>query len=240
MARIQRFSKEAERFKIQEGVFDEYTMKTLIKLSTKGYFHVLDYPISTGKEADVYRATKRSGKHVAIKIYRIETTKFRSMWPYLHGDPRFSRIGRSRRAIITAWCQKEYRNLLDAGKAGVNVPKPHKFMNNVLILDFIGEGGIAASLLKDVKPKDPEKLIRTLQEYIKKLWQKGGIVHSDLSEFNIMLLNEKPVLIDIGQAVSKRHPRAHDFLKRDIHNLARYAKKYGVKIDEEKLYNSIV
>jgi RIO kinase 1 len=237
---LERFSKEADRLKIYQGVFDDYTFRTLIDLASKGYFNTLDYPISTGKEADVYRATMKDHTHRAIKIYRVETSNFRHMYNYLAGDIRFSNIKKNKRSVIAAWCQKEYRNLRDMHEAGIGVPFPYKFSNNVLIMEFIGEGGVAAHMLTKHKPKQPKKLIKTLALYIKNMYQRAGLVHGDFSEFNIMMIGERPYLIDVSQAMKVGHVIAKQLLRRDIHNLARLAKKLKVDFDEEKLYDSIV
>jgi RIO kinase 1 len=231
---LERFSKEAERLKIYQGVFDEATLHCLAVLAGKGYFESLEFPISTGKEADVYRATTKDGGFVAIKIYRVETSAFRTMWRYLLGDPRFHHIKKNRRAIVYAWCQKEFRNLSDASAAGVRVPKPIKFMRNVLIMEFIGEGGQYAPLLKAKPPADPKRLVRTLAGYVARMWQKAGIVHGDLSEFNVLMHGEEPVLIDVGQALSIKHPMAAELLRRDLQNIARLGRRWRVGFDWEK------
>jgi len=228
---------------IFERVFDNYTMKTLILLRRKKKFDSLEFPISTGKEADVYRATTTiKGKEgfVAIKIYRIETSNFKAMQNYLIGDPRFENVKKTKRGVINAWCQKEYKNLIEATKAKVRVPKPLGSLNNVLIMEFIGENGSPAQMLKKTKIKKPEKLIKTLSEDVKRLWKKR-LVHGDLSEFNILIdKNEEPVLIDWGQAMSTKHPIALELLKRDLLNLKKIAEKHGVDFDYEKMLSSIV
>ncbi len=237
---MKKFSKDADQLKIYQGVFDDYTLKTLVDLASKHYFNTLDYPISTGKEADVYRATTKERGYLAIKIYRIETSNFRNMYDYLAGDIRFAHIKKNKRSIIKTWCQKEYRNLRDMHEAGIGVPRPIKFMNNVLIMEFLGENGMPATLLVKQKPKQPKKLIATLTRYIKEMYKKANLVHGDFSEFNIMMIREKPYLIDVSQALRTEHVTAKELLKRDIHNLARLAKKYGVDFDAEKVYDSTV
>lgn len=237
---IERFSKDAERLKIYQGVFDDYTFRTLAELAGKGYFNTLDYPISTGKEADVYRATKKDKSYVAVKIYRVETSNFRNMYDYLAGDIRFAHIKKNKRSIIKTWCQKEYRNLRDMHEANIGVPKPLKFLNNVLIMEFLGEDGMPATLLVKHKPKQPKKLILTLTRYIREMYKNANLVHGDFSEFNIMMIHERPYLIDVSQALRTEHVTAKELLKRDIHNLARLAKRYKVDFDAEKVYDSVV
>jgi RIO kinase 1 len=237
---MQKFSKNAEQLKIYQGIFDDYTLKTLTILASRGYFNTLDYPVSTGKEADVYRASMKDGSYRAIKIYRIETSNFRNMYKYLAGDIRFSNIKKNKRSIVKTWCQKEFRNLSDMFDAGIEVPEPFKFMNNVLVMGFIGEDGVPAPTLTRRAPKEPGKLIKTLTGFISRMYSKANLVHGDFSEFNIMMVHEKPYLIDVSQAMRTEHIIAKQLLRRDIQNLARLAKRYKVDFDAEKVYDSIV
>jgi len=222
-------SREEDR-KIESGVFDEYTKKTIYKLQNKGYFDTLDFPISTGKEADVYRGTTRDEKHVAVKIYRIETSNFKDMKKYLSFDPRFDEIKNNKRGIVKQWCKKEYKNLRDANEAGVRCPKPIKAIKNVLVMEYIGkEDGSPAPLLKDVEVEKPKKVIKKIEEHIDTLYDEAELVHSDLSEFNILIQNQEPVIIDMGQAVSTKHPQAEEFLERDKKNLEKISNQSKFK-----------
>jgi RIO kinase 1 len=232
----EKLRKGRDQFKVYAGVFDNRTLKTLTSLASKKFFNTLDGPVSTGKEADVFKATTHSGEHRALKIYRIETSSFRNMEKYINGDPRFERYKHTKRGVVNVWCQKEFHNLTSAYSAGVRVPKPYKAMENVLVMDFIGKNGVAAPLLKDVGAKDWESVIKEISHFIKLLYKKAHIVHADISEFNVMMLNNKPVLIDIGQAVSVKHPRAQEFLRRDLRNVETLAKKHGVKFDAKRVY----
>ncbi|MBI1973216.1 serine protein kinase RIO [Candidatus Micrarchaeota archaeon] len=231
---------DREFFKIYARVFDSQTLSTIRQMASRGFLNTLDFPIKTGKEGDVYRVTTKSGEHRALKIYRIETSNFRSMQDYIIGDPRFSSFRHSKRGMVYTWCQKEFRNLQDAERAGVRVPHAYKFDKNVLLLEFIGENGVAAPLLKDVKDADWSGVTKKLLLFIKLLYKKAGLVHGDLSEFNVMLPKAEPVMIDMAQAVKLEHPRAREFLKRDLYNLSRFAKKHGVKIDAEKEHERLV
>ncbi|MEM0372382.1 MAG: RIO1 family regulatory kinase/ATPase [archaeon] len=231
--------REREFFKIYQGIFDEGTLKTLAMLARKRFFDSIDFPVSTGKEADVYRASK-GPEFLAVKIYRIETSNFKAMQNYLTGDRRFGRVKASKRGIVEAWCQKEYRNLREALDAGVNVPYPIHAEKNILIMSFLGDAhGAPFPLLKSVRVKNPSKLIKTLASFVKKMW-KHGLVHGDLNEFNVMMDGEKPLLIDIGQAMSTSHPIALELLERDLASIAKLAKKYNVAFDSEKELKSIV
>jgi len=72
-------------------------------------------------------------------------------------------------------------------------------------------------------------LFEEILDFIKILYQKAKLVHGDLSEFNILYHNQKPVVIDISQAVSIHHPKAEVFLARDIKNIFKYFDKLGIE-----------
>lgn len=99
-------------------------------------------------------------------------------------------------------------------------------------MQFIGDReGVPAPQLKDVRVKDPEKLLDTIIAQIKLLY-RNNLVHADLSEFNILYHRNRPYFIDFGQAVVTKHPNSDMFLRRDVQNVLNYfARKYGVRRD---------
>lgn len=233
---LRKFVPKEEQRKVFAKVFDKGTINVLHKLSTKGYFDVLEFVISTGKEAHVFRAIDSAGNHRAVKIYKIDTSNFNNMHTYLLGDRRFSKVKRRKRDIVFAWTKKEFRNLLLMNEAGVNCPMPVIFMDNVLVMEFIEVGeGSPAPALKDVKPKDPEQAYSSCIDFLAKLLYKAELVHGDFSEYNILNRKEELVLIDAGQAVLTTHPEAEPFFDRDVANTAKYFSKLGLKKTPEEV-----
>jgi RIO kinase 1 len=223
--RIKKIDQSKKRATI-ESVFDERTIFTLNKLLVNGPLKNIEGIISAGKEANVYLAYDMDGNEVAIKIYKIDSNTSKWMRNYIIGDPRFKKIPRNVSKVIYLWASKEYKNLKRAYKVGLKVPKPIHIKNNLLIMEYIGFESIPAPLLKDIKnPKDPINLMDEILAFIKNLYQKAKLVHGDLSEFNILYHNQKPVVIDISQAVSIQHPKAEVYLARDINNIFNYFKK---------------
>lgn len=230
--------KSKEKFKVMHSVFDEFTNRTLFRLITRGYFDGLESPIAIGKEANIFSAKTKTGSRVMIKIYRLETCDFNRMYDYLKIDPRFLHLKSKKRKVILAWTQREYRNLLKSREANVRVPTPIAILNNVLVLEFIGSGGEIAPMMKDKKPKNPEKFLEDILSQMKRL-HKSGLVHADLSSFNILNFNEKPVFIDFSQCTTLKNPYANEYLVRDIKNISIFFRKLGLKMDEEEIKNKI-
>ncbi|MBI5884662.1 serine protein kinase RIO [archaeon] len=227
--------------KIFAKVFDEQTLKVIDCLSRKGLIDALEFVISPGKEAEVYRAVDIAGNYRAVKIYKIETSGFRKMQDYLKGDYRFKKIGRGQHEIIFNWTKKEFRNLLKMSEAKARVPMPIGFKNNVLVMEFIGVDGKAGRQLKDLE-LDRESLEKALKQVIEsyaRMFFKAGLIHADLSEYNILVRQEKgkieAVIIDCGQAVPKSHPKSREFFERDLKNLSNYFSKKGLAVSVQEL-----
>lgn len=227
--------KDSDDFKVQNEVFDRRVLMDLYSLASKGVITSLGGAVSTGKEANIFRAKGEDEKDLAIKIYRINTSNFKAMQNYLLGDPRFGSIKGTKRAIIAAWTRKEFRNLKRAEEVGVKVPHPIAMRENILVMEMVGDVDTPAPQLKNVNlgQDEAERAFKKIVEYVSLLYKKANLVHADLSEFNILYHEGEPVIIDMGQSVTQEHPMARSFLERDISNLARYFnKKYGVGSEE--------
>ena len=225
---------EFELRKISEGVFDKSALMTLYKLTRRGCLDEIKSIISTGKESNVYHGFLGE-REIAIKIYLIETSDFKTMEKYIRGDKRFSGW-KNRRQLIFNWAKKEFRNLSRVYKT-VKCPEPICVEKNVLVMSFIGEDGIPAPKLKDLPAENPEKFFKRITHYIRELYRKG-IVHGDLSEYNILNWNE-PVLIDFSMGILLDHPLADELLKRDITNVSNYFRKFGIEKNKEEILDFV-
>ena len=239
--------KDSEERKIYAEVLDLRTLKALYKLSARGIIKAMGGVISTGKEANVFYADGfYEGEEipVAIKIYRFETSEFHRMEDYFFGDKRFDMRRVSRKDLIFLWVEKEYRNLLRAYEAEVNVPRPLTYFRNIIIMEFLGEDEEAAPTLIEFGSSLPEytdvdELFEKVVENMAILYQKAELVHADLSEYNIMLFRDEPYFIDMGQSVLRDHPYASGYLERDVRNILKYFSKFGVKRDFEEIIGYI-
>lgn len=248
--------------KTEQYVFDIPTLETLYKFSKKGIIKALGGPISQGKESVIFHAIGGEGEELAIKMYKINTAHFNAMLDYIIGDPRFENIKKDRRSVIYVWAHKEFKNLKRASDAGVRVPKPIACDKNVLIMEFIGREGIPAPRMRDI-PEDIlkddfelEELFLRIISAIKTLYEKGTMVHADLSEFNILMkgyverefgtaanagaeIEIEPVIIDMGQSLLLNHPHADEFLLRDVRNIIIFFNKLGLTHSEDEIMRMV-
>jgi len=225
-----------------EEVFDKPTAMTVYHLLNRGVLGQIHGAVQAGKESRIYWAKSREGEDLAVKIYLTASAEFRrGMVKYIEGDPRFEYPRGDVRSLITLWASKEYRNLKQAYEAGVDVPRPVHVERNVLVMEFIGEDGRPAPLLKDSVVRAPTRLYKRVMGAVRKLYRKAELVHGDLSEYNIMMRRGKPILFDFSQAVSVKHPQASEFLERDVGNLTRWFQRAGAEtMSEDEAYRWIV
>ncbi len=236
-----------ERFKTLQGVFDEHTNRALFELQSRGVFDELQSPWKVGKESNVFLASRKDvnvnagrsqSSKVIVKIYRVQNCDFKRMFSYIRQDPRYAWLQNKRRQIIFAWVQREYRNLMKASSAGVSVPKVLSFKDNIIVEEMIGDTQ-PAPVLKDAYPQNTSAFFREVLLQMRKLYGVG-IVHGDLSAFNILNFREKPYLIDFSQATMLKSPNAQELLERDVKNICQFFVKLGVKADPGELREKIV
>ncbi len=218
--------KDSDEMKVIEEVFDKPTLLALYHLLNSGEIVGLNGVVRAGKEARVYWGVGPDKSARAVKIYLAASMEFKRRVRYIAGDYRFGRIPNSSRGLINLWVQKEFKNLKLAHDAGVRVPTPYDYKENILIMEYIGSPPDPAPTFVEAEV-DASDLDWTI-ETVRILYKKAGLVHADLSEFNIFKKNGERVLFDMGSAVSTSHPEAKEFLRRDLFNVVHFFKKRGI------------
>ncbi|MDX1520255.1 MAG: RIO1 family regulatory kinase/ATPase [Anaerolineae bacterium] len=216
--------------------------------------------IKGGKEANVYRcrATPGTGHELlALKVYR--PRKFRNLRNdkmYREGrqvlaptgrplDPKDERILRALgkktsfgvQVQHTSWLMHEFTALDLLYKAGGSVPKPIAAAENAILMSYIGDEYSPAPTLNeiDLDPAEAEPLFREALRNVELLLQHG-LIHGDLSAYNILYWEGKITLIDFPQVVDYRtNPNAEFILKRDITRVCDYFADQGVECDAETI-----
>ncbi|MGP6239768.1 serine protein kinase RIO [Cuniculiplasma sp. SKW4] len=226
-----KFSENLDR-KTEGLVFDKRTIDAVFQIFKEFSIRSLDFPISSGKESIVFKVIGNRKPQV-MKIFKMSTLKFQNTQKYIDGDPRFKNYRKTRGNIVYLWTRKEFANLKLCEDYGIRVPKPYGFKENVLLMGYIGTKISPAPKLKDISDEKREKyLISAMVEY-KTMVEKAGIVHADFSEYNILCHMGKSYVIDLGQAVSKDHPMAQQFLERDMENMKNYCARNQIEFKEE-------
>lgn len=216
-------------------VFDKRTLLTIYDLMTSGYIDMVHYPISTGKEGNVFYATDEEGDGMALKIFRTSTSTFKRVAKYIEGDPRFRGVTGNRWNMIYAWVNKEFKNLMRYSEAGIPVPEPITFDQNCLLMEFVGDESGPAPQLRDVVLDNPTDTYDEVISFIIDGWKDAHLVHGDLSEYNILMQDGQPIMIDVGQAMTTDNYNAKELLERDIRNVNAFFRKRGADIIEDKV-----
>lgn len=227
--------------RIESYVFDTQTHESLFKLSNNNILDSIESPIASGKEAITFLGHLGKTPLVA-KIYKKETSKFKNMEKYIKGDFRFKNVGKDKRDIVLVWASKEYKNLTLALNNGVNCPVPIAREKNILIMSFIGKDDISYPKLKETSFDLDIVYPQIIENYARMLYG-AKIVHADFSPFNILIEPEtqKITIIDVGQAVLHNHPKAKEFLKRDILNITEFLQRkfHNKEITPEKFLEDL-
>ncbi|MFX1515013.1 MAG: serine protein kinase RIO [Promethearchaeota archaeon] len=238
--------KRSEDYKTVDAVIDQNTAKELRRLQTKGFLSSITGTIASGKEAGVFLAELGSEgieyckafsitSPIVVKIFRTSTLNFKRIISYIHGDMRFRKYSRKTRQIINLWAEKEYSNLQRSSEAEIHVPKPILIKNNILFMELLGKDGEPYPLLRYTPEAVTPQFLTQILNQIKLLFQQAGLVHADLSPYNILIGDEIAYFIDMSQSVLVTHPKAFEFLYRDLRNVLSFFSGKGFDVPDEKI-----
>ena len=213
--------------------------KRLLSLIEEGLIDTVVRQLMSGQEAMVY--VVRCGDEArCAKIYKeADQRSFRQAVDYTENRKvKNTRQARAmakgtkfgRESAEAAWQSAEVDALYRLAAAGVRVPKPHNFCDGVLLMELVTDAhGDAAPRLNDVEftPEDARAHHATLLvEVVRMLC--AGVVHGDLSEFNVLLAEDGPVIIDLPQAVDAAgNNHASRMLLRDVANLRAFFGRFA-------------
>lgn len=210
------------------------TPQGLLPLIDDGIIDSVLRQLKSGKEASVY-LVDCGGQTRCAKVYKeAEKRGFHKLAEYQEGrKARGSRVARAmnkrsrygREEQETAWKSAEVDALYRLEAAGVRVPKPHGFFDGVLIMEVVTDAqGNAAPRLNDVEPSSEQARewhAFLMNQVVRMLC--AGLIHGDLSEFNVLIGADGPVIIDLPQAVNAAgNNNAFAMLLRDVNNITAY------------------
>ncbi|MET1128636.1 MAG: RIO1 family regulatory kinase/ATPase [Thermoproteota archaeon] len=206
----------------------------LHSLVERGVVHALGDKLGVGKESEVYSGLTPSGDRIIVKFHKLGRTSFHKVArvrPYVVDRPYMSWLQLARIAG-----QREFRALDELYKAGALVPKPLGYSRHAVVTEYVW----GVELYRYTSAQDPEAILAKVLDTVRKAYLDVGIVHGDLSEYNIIVSveedgNEVPYVIDWPQYVERDNPAAESLLRRDVEYIVKFFnKKYKLNVDLEK------
>ena len=215
------------------------TPKRLQPLVHEGLIDEVIRQLMSGKEATVY--VVRCGDDIrCAKVYK-EANKRGFRQAALYQEGRKTKNTRQARAMAKgtrfgrkaqeeAWQNVEVDALYRLAAAGVRVPRPHAFSHGVVLMELLTDAeGNAAPRLNDVALSEALALEyhgTLIAQIVRMLC--AGVIHGDLSEYNVLVTGEGPVIIDLPQAVdAAANNNAAGMLKRDVRNITAYFSQFA-------------
>jgi RIO kinase 2 len=204
--------------------FGAYDLLALADLAEKGFVTGLGDRIGVGKESVVYEGW--GDGPLIIKLHRQGQTSFKHV---RRGRMHLRDLPRSSWLHAASLAAKHEFRVMERLCPAVSIPRPVGYSRHALAMERI-----SGMLLQKAELADPVICLEMILDNVKEALRLG-IVHADLSEFNVMVTGTDIKLIDWPQAVEASHPNAVELLKRDLHNiLVFFARRYRIKRELEE------
>lgn len=227
------------------------TPKRIQPLIDDGVVDEVLRPLMNGKEAAVY--VVRCGTETrCAKVYKeADKRSFKQAVKYQEGRKvrnsrraramdKGSKYGRQQQEEV--WQNAEVDALYALAKVGVRVPKPYGCFDGVLVMELVSDGeGAVAPRLNDVSMSaDQAREDHAVVMHYVRLMLCAGLVHGDLSEFNVLVDEYGPVIIDLPQAVdAAANNNAQSMLERDVNNITEYYAQFAPELAQTRYAQEI-
>ena len=209
--------------------FDAYDLLALSDLVKRGTVKAFGERIGVGKESVVYEALGET--HLAVKFHRQGRTSFkhiRRLRDHLTDQTKVPWI------YAAALAARHEFAIMEKLYPIVSIPRPFAVSRHVLAMEFV-----SGPALNRITLSDPENGLNMILGEV--ATARGlGVIHADLSEFNVMVDESGPKIIDWPQAVEVTHPHAQELLERDLVNVLRFfERKYRIEMPLERALSRV-
>lgn len=191
--------------------FDAYDLLALADLVERDFVKCIGGKVGVGKESVIFDAL--GAVPLAIKFHRQGRTSFkhvRRSRDHLKDMPRVPWL------YAASLAARHEFQVMKRLYPDVSIPKPVAISRHALAMEFL-----SGDQLNRVILSDPQECLEIILDEVRKTYEKG-IIHADLSEFNIIVMEEDLKIIDWPQAVDINHPSAAELLERDVSNILRF------------------
>jgi len=209
--------------------FDAYDLLALSDLVKRGTLKAFGERIGVGKESVVYEALGET--HLAVKFHRQGRTSFKHVRRLRDHLTDQTKVPWIYAAALAA--RHEFQIMVKLYPI-VSIPRPFAVSRHVLAMEFV-----SGPALNRITLSDPENGLNMILGEVGKA-RRLGIIHADLSEFNVMVDESGPKIIDWPQAVEVTHPHAQELLERDLVNVLRFfERKYRIEMPLERALSRV-
>lgn len=220
---LRSISKPFEGYSLNYYSYDFLALNALVKA---GSLEALGKPVGIGKEADVFEGLTPNGEKVIVKFHRVGRISFRQTRRarrYIADRRHISWLYQSRIAA-----EREYEALKTLDKICAKTPRPVAQNRHVVVMSYFS----GVELVETVYIDEPRLLLKDIMDELRRIYLMAGLIHGDLSEYNIVVKeNGDFLIIDWPQFVRRGEPEFEFYLRRDLRNLlAFFQRKFGLKI----------
>ena len=217
--------------------FQALDLLALRTLVARGTISEIGGKIGVGKESEVYKALSPTGMKLIVKFHREGTRSFKS----LRKTRLYMADSTRKHWLIKAKLigEREYKALDTLYNLGALVPKPIDWNRHAVVQEYIE--GVELYIIPDNGLPDPLDVLDKIISTIEIAYKKAGIVHGDLSEYNILVSTSgDPYIIDWPQYVYRDDPIAEDLLERDVYYIIRFFnKKFRLGLDPRSILERV-
>jgi len=213
--------------------YDFLALNALVKA---GKLEALGKPVGIGKEADVFEGLTPSGEKVIVKFHRVGRVSFRKtrrVRRYIADRTHISWLYQSRKAA-----EKEFEALEILDRINAKAPKPIAQNRHVVVMSFFS--GVELVNVKVVD--EPLPLFKDIVDEVKRVYFEAGLIHGDLSEYNIIIKEDGDfMLIDWPQFMKRSDPESEKYLKRDLEKIVSFFnKRFKLKLNPNQVLNYVL
>ncbi|MBS7612532.1 serine/threonine protein kinase [Candidatus Bathyarchaeota archaeon] len=213
--------------------YDFLALNALVKA---GKLEALGKSVGIGKEADVFEGLTSTGEKVIVKFHRVGRVSFRQtrrVRRYIADRRHISWLYQSRKAA-----EKEFEALEILNRVNAKAPKPLAQNRHVVVMGFFS--GVELVNVKSVD--EPLPLFRDIVDEVKQVYFEAGLIHGDLSEYNIIIKEDGDfMLIDWPQFIRRSDPESEHYLKRDLEKVTGFFnKRFNLKLNTDRVLNYVL